>query len=502
MKVALVQMPQYPRDTPPLEVALTAAVLRAKGHQVFVFDINNELYHEVFKSRPYWKYQLTDHSVEPHEAIFRSEGARFEKHARLILERSPEAVVFKVESAYPNAAHMARVLKKLSARTVVIASGRNHADPAVVRHWKKEEQYQVGAEGEALMPFDHCILGEDDIALPELLSALSSGGMKEFSRRFSVDGKIIDARNGPHVENLDELPFYDFTDYDFMRYGDPQSLRFSVSRSCIKHCAFCMDWVVGRKYRTVSGDRWFEEYRVQHERHPQIAHYQYYDRLLNGDIAVLDRYVERLLSHYGPWKDGMGGPPVVWAGDFIIRPEMTEELIGKMAMARCIGFGTGVESGSEKARAAVFKDFFTNDRAARVFESCRRHGIAVWVNILIGIPGETHEDFLESIRFIENNAGNISDVRLTSPTVQLQPGTPLSLNPLRFGIGTKERETWSSLDGSNDYAERVGRFEAFCLRMLNIPNMRLAVNRRIVKNASQVRHLVEECRKGLVEAGV
>jgi radical SAM superfamily enzyme YgiQ (UPF0313 family) len=496
MKIALVQMPPHPRDTPPFEMALTAALLRREGHDVTVFDVNNEMYNETFKARPNWKFQLTDHSTETHAEIFRAEGERFSAHAERILAGAPDAVVFKTENAFHNAINMARLIKARSPMTPTVASGTNNPDPEIIKMWKSQQD--VPDETGRAMPFDLHILGEDDVALPEALKALAAGDVPGLAKRFTMNGRYLDARAGPHLDDLDSLPFYDFRDYDIMRYGDPVTLRFNASRSCTQHCAFCQDWVIGRKYRTMSGDRWFEEYRTQSERHPGIQHYQYYDRLLNGDIEVLERYCDRIISHYGEKTPG-GGPPVIWAGDFIIRPEMTDALIKKMAQANCGRFGTGLESGSERVRRSVFKDFFTNETAATVFESCRRHGINVAANILIGLPTETREEFRESIRFVEENAANIWEIRLTAPTLLVQAGTPLANSPARFNLKDKTHEKWESIEGGNDYLERVRRFEEFCASALTLSGPRLAVNRRIIKNAAGVKKLVEECRRGVTE---
>ena len=329
MKIAVVQMPPHPRDTPPFEMALTAAILRRQGHEVAVFDVNNDLYHETFKQRPLWKFPLTGHSVEPQAAIFKTEAESFARHADRLLACRPDAVIFKTENAFFNALNMALIVKQKSPATVLIGSGTNHSDKGQIARWKRDELECPESS------FDYHILGEDDIVLPEVLSAIGRGTRGELAERFQMTGRIIDATAGPHLDNLEELPFYDFTDYDFARYGDPQTIRLNASRGCIQHCAFCQDWALGGKYRRMNAERLFEEYRCQHQRHPKILHLQFYDRLLNGDVAVLERFCDLLIAEYGAKAlSGGGGPPVIWAGDFIIRPEMSDALIEKMARAQ------------------------------------------------------------------------------------------------------------------------------------------------------------------------
>lgn len=488
MKIALIQPPPVPRDTPPFEVAMTAAVLRREGHEVFVLDVNNELYHETYKQRPYWKFKLTDHSVEPSEALAVWEKERLAAYARAVVERRPDAVVLKLENAYPNAVVLARLLKAEAPGLPVIGSGANNPDKEELRKLKREQD-RVDERGERVVPFDRLILGEDELALPQVLRELGGGPSDP---RLVAEGRVVDATAAPHVEDLDALPSYDFTDYELMRYADPTTLRFSISRSCPRHCAFCQDWVLGRRFRTMSAARWLEEYEVQRGRHPSVVHFRHYDRLLNGDVGVLAGFCEGLASRF---KE----PPVAWGGDFIVRPEMTDAVVAALARARCNSFGTGFESGSERLRALHYKDFFSNALAARVFESCRRHNIPVSLNVMVGLPGETREDFEQTARFIVENAANLTEVRLTSPTAQVQPGTPLALNPARFGLKTTEHEKWASADGRLDYAERVRRFEELCLRVVDLraQGVRLAVNRRVVKSAAVARRVAAECWEGV-----
>ena len=488
MRLALIQMPPCPRDTPPFEMALTAAILRRDGHEVRVHDVNNALFHETFKSRPHWKYALTAHSQDPHAAIFREAGERFAWYAQDILAGRPDAVVLKADYAYYNAAMMAHLLKALAPEVPVIGSGLVSSDGALRKRWKAEQDL-ADKHGRRTVPFDCLIIGEDDLALPAVVAALPSGGLAGLRGRFSMDGRVMDTSDGPWLENLDDLPLCDFTDYDFQRYSDPKTIRFAVSRSCPLRCAYCRDWVAGGKYRTMSGDRWFEEYRVQHERNAGVRHLRYCDRLLNGDMAALGRFCDRVIAQYPE-------APVYWGADFVLKPELTEDTVAKLARAGCNNMGTGLESGSERVRASIHKGFFSNALAERVFASCRRHRIHASVNIMIGLPAETRGDFQETLTFIERNASNIWEVRLTAPTTNIPPGTPLDTEPGRFGLKHAHPEKWDTADGSNDYPERVRRFEEFCRRMLDIPGMLLAVNRRVIKNRDGVDKLVAECRAG------
>ena len=484
MKIALVQMPPNPRDTPPYDVALACANLRRDGHEVVVLDSNNDIYHQVYKQRPYWKFRMSSHADEPAAALFEQRPELFHGEVKRILDVRPDVVVFRTENGLVNAMAAARLLRDRAPKMPILSSGALTADKHALHAWKTSECF--ADDGNYTFPFDYHIVGEDDLVLSPVLEALATGDRTTLSRRFEVKGKVIDAINSPMlvVDNLDDTPFYDFTDFDFMRYADPKMLRINVSRSCVKHCAFCIDWIITRKFRCMSGDRWFEEYQCQLKRHPHLFHIRHYDRLLNGNIPSLARFTDRMLAAYDK-------PVIIWGGDCVITPEMTSDLLQKMSRAGCINLGVGFESGSARVRKSMDKDFFTNEMARRFFADCKRFGITATMNILLGFPTETEQDFQESLDFIELNKENLFEVRITFPTLHVAPGSVLSAAPQRFDLADTHDDKWVSRDGVNDYVERIKRFERLCRRMVEL-NVTLAVNRRIVKTQAAVTNLVKE----------
>ncbi|MBI3547460.1 MAG: radical SAM protein [Elusimicrobia bacterium] len=481
MRIVLAQMPPNPRDTPPYDVALAAAILRRAGHEVVVRDANNEIYHQVYKQRPYWKFKLASHQEEPSFALFEERPELFEREAETLLASSPDAIVFRTENGFYNALMTARFLKDKRPDLALVSSGSVTPDKEILDGWRNDACFTWS--GEYHMPFDYHVVGEDDLVLPRVLEAVGAGRTGELASQFKVSGKIIDSRDGSIPADLDQLPFYDFTDFDFSRYADPQMMRLNVSRGCPKRCAFCIDWIVVRKFRCMSGERWFEEYLCQMKRHPGVRHFRHYDRLLNGDLRSLERFTDLMLGQFD-------APPVHWGGDCVVMPEMGEGLLTKMARAGCNNLGVGFESGSERVRRSMDKGFFSNADAEAFLRACKASGIGATVNVIVGFPTETEADFLETLGFIERNRGNIFEIRVTMPTLRVGRGSLMALAPKRYGIADVHEDRWTASEGGG-YAERVDRFRRLCERMVEL-GVRLAVNRRIVKNAASVRHLLEE----------
>jgi hypothetical protein len=485
MKIVLVQMPPNPRDTPPYDVALCSAILKRAGHEVSVVDVNNDMYHQVYKQRPYWKFQIASHQDVPGEALFEQKPELFEAAADEILSKKPDVVVFRTENGLINAIKTGGILREKSPGTPLVSSGAVTPDQDVVKVWKTTECFS--AEGHYNLPFDYHIIGEDDLVLTKVLDALAAGRPGDIGRQFALHGKVIDATVQPVPQDLDALPFYDFTDFDFMRYADPKMMRLNVSRSCVKHCAFCIDWRTVRKFRCMSGDRWYEEYQVQLARHPFLWHIRHYDRLLNGSVKSLDRFCDLMIKKY----DGLDRPPLIWGGDCVITEEMTPELLKKMYRAGCINLGVGFESGSERVRQTMDKGFFDNRMAGEFLRNCKLARLEATLNVMVGYPTETEKDFQETLDFIHGNKENIFEARITFPTLHVPPGSSLALNPARYGLHDTHDDKWTSQEGANNYQTRVQRFETLCQKLLDW-NVRTAVNRRLIKTGAAVKNLMGE----------
>jgi len=85
-----------------------------------------------------------------------------------------------------------------------------------------------------------------------------------------------------------------------------------------------------------------------------------------------------------------------WAGQSVGRATADEEVVKSLSESGCVGFGLGIESGSDRLLQAMMKGSRTKDYVAS-FEYALKYNIGIRIQMLYGSPGETKETLQETI---------------------------------------------------------------------------------------------------------
>ncbi len=113
------------------------------------------------------------------------------------------------------------------------------------------------------------------------------------------------------------------------------------------------------------------------------------------------------------------------------------------------------------------------DVLGRVINDTHNAGIDARVNFMFGFPGETEEDFQQTLDFLKKNQSAFSQVHASETFCHIDPGTYLSAHLSQLGVSKKRFHPlyWESEDGKNTYPKRLHRHQEFCRLAvsLNIP---------------------------------
>jgi radical SAM superfamily enzyme YgiQ (UPF0313 family) len=456
MNVVLIQPPFWGVKCPPLHIALLSSYLRTKGHKVQVFDFNVELYQARTK-RDYnlWEPQeehlvwMNPNSVS--EFLGRYETV-IDRLINSVMETDPAVVGFSVHfSSELPSLFLAQRIKEINPKVVTIFGGPQAS--------RDQAAYRLVAE----QWVDYVVQGEGEETLSEIIRYIDNGELIYDCPGiiFQNDGQVKDCGDRELIKDLNILPFADFSDFEFSKYKEPFTLPMYTSRGCPNRCVFCTERIYWRRYRFRDGENIFAEIKYQLNKMKMIDFIDFHhDSLLNGNTKELEKLCDLIIQN---------GIKIRWAGQAIIRKEMTKELLEKMKEAGCVSLTYGLETASPRIMERMGKVMAKGADIDQIVKDTYNAGIDPMINFIIGFPGETEEDFEQSIRFCERNKNYIFSVNPSLGFCYFEKGSYVYFHPDEFDIELGPGGPhWRSKDRKNNYITRLYRFEKFCQAIANL----------------------------------
>ncbi|MCX5693730.1 MAG: radical SAM protein [Candidatus Omnitrophica bacterium] len=447
MRITLVQSPCWGIKCPPYGLAVLSTYLRSKGHQVYIKDLNIEFYYE--RSKEYadaWNPENHSFWVNPvlvSNFIFSYEEALEEK-VNDILNTGAEIIGFSIHfSSEHLAKEIAKRIKKKDEKRIIVFGG------------PQASRVNSGFKLLELSYVDFVVQGEGEITLEELVGKLGLSRQIDFCAGtiLKKDGKIIDCGDRPLIPDLDSLPFTDFSDLDFTRYTEPSVLPMFMSRGCPNKCIFCNEKPYWRSFRHRSAENIFVEIKERFRKSMHIEHIDFHDSLVNGNVRELEKLCDLIKS---------SGMKFRWSGQAAITKEMTYHLLLKMRLAGCVCLNYGLETGSPGLMQRIGKLLAKDADLDKIVRDTHNVGIEGIYNFMFGFPGETEEEFQETLDFLSRNKNYIDVVNPSPGFCAFDKGSYGYDHPDEFDIIVGiTGSLWESKDGVNNYAARIEKFERF-----------------------------------------
>ncbi len=445
-RVALVQAPIFEWTTPSNGIALIAAHLSAHGIPVRAYDASMPIKKKL--------HALVGGEWEYREEMVRTAAQRPELMSRLLDEQiervlsfEPDFVGFSVLTGTEDwSLEMAGRIKARAPRCKIVFGGSQCMREILALDFIKHPAVDV------------VIIGEADLSSVAFFSAWDPTAAK-LPRTPGVllkeDGRIFDGGDGPEFEDLDRLPFLDFSGFDMDDYAG-ERMFLSSSRGCVRKCSFCTHIVQQKVFRHMSAARTVREVKHHLSRYPSRALVDVNDSLVNGNVRRLSELADAFIAYRGERLVTHPGTDFGWTGMAIIHPTMTKALLKKMRWSGCRSLRYGLESGSQKMVDLMQKNFRVAD-AEGVIRDTHEAGVGVHLFLLVGFPGETDEDFKMTLDFVERNAENIDGASVSF--CEIQKGSHLDLHAEQYDIRVpvEDQTAWVSRDGSNTLALRQER---------------------------------------------
>ena len=310
---------------------------------------------------------------------------------------------------------------------------------------------------------------------------------------YRKDGRVINNPEAPSIENLDELPWVTKVyqrDLDVTRYNVPFLLSpyisFYTSRGCPAMCTFCL-WPQthsGHRWRLRSSDDIAAEVTFALEAFPQVKEIFFDDDTFNYRKERTIELCSKLKKLNFTWS-------------CTSRVTTDYDTLKAMKDAGCRLLIVGYESGDQQILKNIKKGA-TIDMAERFTANCKKLGLVVHGDFIVGLPGESRESIRKTIDFAKKLDNETIQVSIAHP----YPGTEFydyaKKNDL-LSIGNMTDEVGHQLPKviypGLDEAELVEWVERFYAEYYFRPHAIWRVVRKAIFNGHERRRLTKEARE-------
>lgn len=252
--------------------------------------------------------------------------------------------------------------------------------------------------------------GEGDNALPEVVRHLELGrsfeGIPNLLHKKA--GAIIREPLGTWVENLNGLPFDDWDIFNFSKIIDTRSgwAEVIVTRGCPYSCSYCFNKSLLKQYsqevplcteksfskkdfvsRRRSVDSTIAMLKELQNSYPNITGFTFVDDIMASEGLWFEEFARR-------YRDEIRLPYSCTSQPLLFN----RRLAGLLADSGCKVVKMGVEAGNPEIRKKVLKRNISNERLIEVFAIAKEFGLKPQAFNMIGIPGETIENIMETIQ--------------------------------------------------------------------------------------------------------
>ncbi|MEZ5038805.1 MAG: radical SAM protein [Saprospiraceae bacterium] len=345
---------------PPLMTIQAAAIMRAAGYPVLLFDV-------MFLDRAD-RIEKVLEEAQPEFLVIFDDG--FNYLTKMCLTNMREA-----------AWEMAALAKRRGAK--VIACSSDATD-----HYEDYLAHGV----------DFVLTGEGEQSLLELINCLTTG--QDYSMLLGIaytkEGKVIKQPNRPVMQDLDTLPLpaWDLIDIGAYRQRWEQhwgyfSINIATTRGCPYKCNWCAKPIYGHSYKMRSPEHVIAEIKLIQRLFP-FEHIWFCDDIFGLKRSWVMAFAELVK------QEGLSFRYKIQSrADLLVKPQYIEAL----AASGCDEVWMGVESGSQRILDAMDKGISLS-QIREANQLMRSYDIKPCFFIQFGYLDETAEDIKKTISLI------------------------------------------------------------------------------------------------------
>ena len=337
-------------------------------------------------------------SVEIYDAMAKDHG--YDEIEKKLVAAAPDYLATSAITATINdALKTLELAKRLNPETVTILGG---VHPSYMYQ-------EIFASSSAV---DYIVIGEGELSLRQLLSALEQGGepCSVPGLAYRKDGRVVVTPKRCLMESLDDLPaawdLLDWQDYKYFIIPDSRLGAISTSRGCDQECIFCSQqqfW--DKSWRARDPQKVADELEYLHATY-QVNVFLISDEYPARDQERWEAFLDALIAKNLPIHLIMET-----RADAIIRDSA---ILWKYQKAGIVHISFGIEATSQETLDYLKKDLQV-DQAKRAIELVHEQGIVTETSFLLGFPGETVESVKATLKLAQHYNPDNANFLLFTP---------------------------------------------------------------------------------------
>lgn len=397
---------------PNIGVASIVEFLRTKGYESAVIDINIELKEKLKSECGFSIFDWTNEDIF-YKKIYPLLIENIKRYAEYICSLGLPFVGFPLyQSNNFFVRELAREIRTICPTQRIIVGGPTVSTSNLLQDSLPSALITVA------------ITGFGEYAVYDILRAYEKYGYNylDYLDVTKKDGYLMYEKRGM----FETLPFPKYREFDFSKYdldyNNKRSVNLLMSRGCRNRCIYCIDWKIS-PYISLKSNTIVNAMKY-HVKKNKVGFFYFTDQAINNNSLELLKTCKKIIRK---------NLTFLWEANFVIKDDPNNErLIPLMTKAGCFSLIVGLESGSNEILQSMNKHFLIN-YAAKQIRLMHENGIKVKLNLMVGFPGETDEDFQRTLDFITENKDYITAVTSISPFFLL-PGTVIAQLHKKYGI--------------------------------------------------------------------
>jgi len=194
-----------------------------------------------------------------------------------------------------------------------------------------------------------------------------------------------------------------------------------TSRGCPHRCAFCINAILKNNWRPRTADQVLEDLKIiKSKDYFQGKPVRFWDENFFVDIGRAEKIIDGMISRnlIIPWETTV-------RANYIREGMIDDAFLAKMKKSGCYLLSFGAESGCPRLLKKMKKDIDPKD-VINSAKAALRHDIIPQYSFMIGLPGETRNEMMETLDLIDQLVKLSPKIQILGPQAfRPYPGSEL-----------------------------------------------------------------------------